>query len=35
MASVEVVGAAWAMRVAREMSMDCVALLADVHNNKE
>ena len=35
MESVEVIGAAWAMRVASEMGMDCMALLGDVHNNKE
>ena len=27
-------GTAWAMREAREMSVDCVVLLTDVHNNK-
>ena len=32
---VEVVSSAWATRAAREMSMDCVALLIDVHSNIE
>lgn len=34
MERVEVVGAGWVMRVAREMSVDCVALLVDLCNNK-
>ena len=32
--SFQVVDAAWTMSVARELCMDCVALLIDVHNNK-